>query len=180
MAVFQIITDFHVVFIISTAELKFNFATHNFGVYPVWSEHCRKQIEQNVALMQLESETFAVLHNLLLLALMDDEPNLSLLGELHTLAHCRAARLFNSLQLNRTIRELLYKLCDQSTTSKVILLHWINLRSVYFLTCQNQIFLLSEGRDLDFSALHIAGCNMLFTYTAGCNVSLLLFLIVFI
>lgn len=108
--------------------------------------------------MQLESETFTVVHHLLLLILMDDDPNLSLLGELYTLAHCRAARLFISLQLNRTIRELLYKLCDQST-SKVMFVYFFTL---FILSpVRNQMYLLSEGRNLEFSArCDACVCNM--------------------
>jgi hypothetical protein len=64
--------------------------------------------------MQLESDPFIVIHNLILLLIFEEETNHVLLGQLYTLAHCRAYRLFGLLQLNNTIRVLLYRINGSS------------------------------------------------------------------
>ena len=84
----------------------------------------RQLIERSLASLPLESETFSVVDNMLFLVLLDSELDTDLLNELYLVARCRACRLFYLLQLNRTIRELLYMIIDQpsSTESQSVML----------------------------------------------------------
>ena len=71
--------------------------------------------ERKLASLQLEIEPFQVQHYMLLLTLLRTEANCDmLLLELYSLAHSQPARLYVLMKLNRTLRELLFRLTGLS------------------------------------------------------------------
>jgi len=61
--------------------------------------------------LELETEPFQIQHYMLLLTLLSTETDSDmLLLELYALAHSQPARLFVLMKLNRTLRELLFRL----------------------------------------------------------------------
>jgi len=69
--------------------------------------------ERKLASLQLEIEPFQVQHYLLLLTLMSSETDSDqLLLELYSVAHSQPARLHVLMKLNRTLRELLFRLTE--------------------------------------------------------------------
>jgi len=74
---------------------------------------CSECFERKLASLQLEIEPFQVQHYLLLLTLLSTETDSdTLLLELYLLAHSQPARLYVLMKLNRTLRELLYRLTE--------------------------------------------------------------------
>ena len=72
---------------------------------------CSKCFKQKLASLQLETEPFEVEHYMLLLTLLSaDCESDGLLLELYSLAHSQPARLYVLMKLNRTLRELLFRL----------------------------------------------------------------------
>jgi len=75
----------------------------------VW--FCSKCFKQKLASLQLDTEPFEVQHYMLLLTLLNAESESDrLLLELYSLAHSQPARLYVLMKLNRTLRELLFRL----------------------------------------------------------------------
>lgn len=66
---------------------------------------------RTLASLQLETEPFQIQHYMLLRTLLRAETDSdTLLLELYSLAHSQPARLYVLMKLNRTLRELLYRL----------------------------------------------------------------------
>jgi len=77
--------------------------------YATYSE----SFERKLASLQLEIEPFQVQHYMLLLTLMSSEPEADeLLLQLYSVAHSQPAKLFVLMKLNRTLRELLFRLTE--------------------------------------------------------------------
>lgn len=73
----------------------------------------RECFKRKLASLQLVMEPFQVQHYMLLLTLLtaaDGVESDSLLLELYSLAHSQPARLYVLMKLNRTLRELLFRL----------------------------------------------------------------------
>ena len=73
----------------------------------------RECFERKLASLQLEIEPFQVQHYMLLLTLLtSDADSDQLLLELYSVAHSQPARLYVLMKLNRTLRELLFRLTE--------------------------------------------------------------------
>ena len=71
----------------------------------------RSSWQKRVAGLDLETEPWLIIHNVLLLELLDcnsSSPS-ELMDELTRATHSRAARLYSLMHLNRSLRELIYK-----------------------------------------------------------------------
>ena len=70
-----------------------------------------------IARLQLESELFEAVHRVFLLTLIDSEMDGrdDLLAELVSLSHSRSTQLYVLMQLNRCLREIIFKFADSET-----------------------------------------------------------------
>jgi len=95
------------------------------------SEH----FERKLASLQLETEPFQIQHYMLLRTLLSMETDCdTLLLELYSLAHSQPARLYVLMKLNRTLRELLYRLTgltDEVGSSSISISLSVLSNSVY-------------------------------------------------
>jgi len=82
-----------------------------FNTVSVCCLFCSYCFEQKLASLELDTEPFDIQHVMLLLTLLStDTESDTLLVELYSLAHSHPARLFVLMKLNRTLRELLFRL----------------------------------------------------------------------